>query len=198
MKLQQECFSPLNILKLHGCLPAIKFVQLPLQAANPALILSKTVLIFILDFFSSSEHDRKVQLPWKQWWDAAWWQGSTLLGRWAWKSGVCWVQSHPGSSRLVSGKAEPGERLLQVQALVCKSGLGALEKVKPCFGKPVFLRLFLCFGLVRHAQIIQKERISQIKRTFAAEVLLVLFWDVSHPWRCWGSWILRCHKGTLH
>lgn len=31
--------------------PAIKFVQLPPQAANPALILSRTVLGFILDFF---------------------------------------------------------------------------------------------------------------------------------------------------
>lgn len=68
----------------------------------------------------------------------------------------------------------PGEMLLRVRALVCKWGLGTLErKLNHVFGKHVFLRLFLCFGLVRLAQIIQRERISQIKCTFAAEALLV-------------------------
>lgn len=67
--------------------------------------------------------------------------------------------------------------MLHVQTLVCKSGLGALEKVKPCFWESLSFQGFsLCFGLVRCAQIIQRESISQIKRSFAAEALVVLFW----------------------
>lgn len=137
MKLQQEGFSPLNILKLCGCLAAInaggkkkhlischKVCPTPPQAANSALILSKTVLVFILDFFSYSEHGRKVQLPWKQRWDGFWWQGSTQA-KLFWEGGHGKVGFAGSRATLgVPGEAEPGERLLHVQALVCKSGLG--------------------------------------------------------------------------
>lgn len=124
-----QCWGGKNhLISCHKVCPTLP------QAANSALG-------FILDVFSRSEHGRKVQLPWKQRWDAAWWQG-TLLGRWARQSGVCWVRSHPGSWRLVAGEAEPGERLLHAQALVCKSGLGALDRVKPCFREAFLLKAF--------------------------------------------------------
>lgn len=41
------------------------------------------------------------------------------------------------------------------------------------FGKPVFLRLFFCFALAQFAQVVQRERISQVRCSSAAETLVV-------------------------
>lgn len=90
-------------------------------------------------------HGRKVQLPWKRVGccvAAGQHSGRPLSGRWAWKSAGCGVQSRPGSSRLVAGEAVLGEMLLRIRALVCESGLGALEKVKSCFGKACLFKAF--------------------------------------------------------
>jgi len=80
---------------------------------NPALILSKTVLVFIWDFFFfaalnlRAQREGAVTLETVVGCCAAAGQrsGRPLLGRWAWKSAGCGVQSHPGSSRLVAGEA---------------------------------------------------------------------------------------------
>lgn len=194
VKLQQEGFSPLNIHHLLGRLDpeAIytgkkhlischKVCLTYLPGSEPCFDIKQNCSGFCLGFFFPALNLRArwegaVTLETVVGCCAAAGQcsGRPLLGWWAQKSVGCGVQSRPGSSRLVAGKAMPGEMLLCVWALVCKSGPGALEKVKSCFGKHVFLRLFFCLRLAQLAQIVRRERISQIKCTFAAR----LFWFV--------------------
>lgn len=219
MKLQQEGFSPLNILKLCGCLAAInaggekkhlischKVCPTPPLGSKPSFDIKQNCSAFYFGFFSRSEHGGKVQLPWKQRWDAAWWQGST-------QANPFWEGGH-GKVGFAGSRATlevPGwcwvklsqERGCSMSRLWCANqAWEPWRRLSHVFAKPVFLRLFLCFGLVRCAQIIQRERISQIKSTFVAEAPLVLFWspapslcpipgDAAVPGSC------GCRKGTL-
>lgn len=188
MKLQQEGFGPLNILKLCAggkkkhLISSHKVCPTPLQSANPALILSKTVLVFIWDVFSHSERGRKVHLPWKQRWDGVWWQGST-------QAKLFWEGGH-GKVGFAGSRATlevPGwwqvmlsqGRGCSMSRLWCANqAWEPWRRLSRVFGKSVFSRLFFCFGLVR--LVLRSSKGKEFLKSKGL-LLLRLFWFCSAP-----------------